>query len=95
VSFPVVGTADARIAELGETLEGLAPAFRRSRRLRRVLMLVESDLQSICAPRVAHASAMTQTAFSHFFKREVGHSFSSWLEIVRVARAVELLRDTD
>jgi transcriptional regulator GlxA family with amidase domain len=38
---------------------------------------------------------MTQTAFSHFFKREVGHSFSSWLEIVRVARAVELLRDTD
>ncbi len=62
-------------------------------RLERVRTFVEDNLtEEITLEDVAKVAAMERTYFSAFFSQKVGVTFSAWLQYLRVARALELIR---
>ncbi len=49
----------------------------------------------LSVPKIARRFYMSPGYFSHFFKKEVGVSFQSYLNLYRVSKAKEMLEDTE
>ena len=49
----------------------------------------------LCVPKIARRFYMSPGYFSHFFKKEVGVSFQSYLNLYRVSKAKEMLEETE
>ncbi|MXW01678.1 MAG: helix-turn-helix domain-containing protein [Holophagales bacterium] len=65
-------------------------------RLRRVRAYVDERIgEEVRRKAVAEVAAMTPSAFSRYFRRHVGQTFTCWLAARRVAKASALLRDPD
>lgn len=68
-------------------------AFSYYDRLKRVREWVLSNLHdSVSLEGAAEIAAMERTAFSDFFHRKVGVTFSSWVQYLRIRNALEMLR---
>ena len=68
--------------------------FDHSPRLRRVRRYVKDHLsEKIPLSDAARAAGLERRYFSTFFHRHTGIKFRDWLAILRVARAIELIRD--
>ncbi|MXX76290.1 MAG: helix-turn-helix domain-containing protein [Holophagales bacterium] len=65
-------------------------------RLRRVKGYVDARIgEEVRREAVADVAAMTPSAFSRYFRRHAGRTFTCWLAARRVAEASALLRDPD
>jgi len=65
-------------------------------RLARVRIFVEEKgNEPITLTEAAQVAAMETTYFSAFFKERVGISFTDWLRRVRIAKAMEIMREKD
>ncbi len=69
-------------------------AFRYYARLQRVKRFVEEHYsEAISLQRAADVACMERTSFSRFFGSKVGISFTQWLTKVRIAKAVDLMKE--
>lgn len=69
--------------------------FERSERLGRLKLYVEQHLaEPFSAADAARLLHLERTYFSKFFRRRVGICFSDWVRLVRLHKALELLRET-
>jgi transcriptional regulator GlxA family with amidase domain len=94
---PAKHDASRRLDDLLDSLDRCGRAIARDPRLGRVREILETQL-AFPIPllgEAADAAALEYTSFSRHFHRSVGVTFSEWLTMRRVARAAELLRDTD
>lgn len=67
----------------------------KSRRISKVCKYIEDNLsQKITLADVALLVNMSESAFSHFFKKKTGISFITYLNNMRVAKACDLLAST-
>ena len=65
-------------------------------RLERVRAYVADNLtEEITLEDAANVAAMERTYFSYFFRQKLGVTFSSWLQYLRVSRALDLIRSRD
>lgn len=60
-----------------------------------IQMILSSLPNGISLAELASHLAMSQTAFSRFFKRNVGHTFVSYVRKVRISDACRLLAETE
>jgi len=71
-------------------------AFEYYPRLERVRDYVDENLtEGITLEQAAGVAAMEKTYFSSFFHQKVGVTFSAWLQYLRVAKALEMIRKKD
>ncbi|MFQ5528317.1 MAG: helix-turn-helix domain-containing protein [Thermoanaerobaculia bacterium] len=71
-------------------------AFRYFDRLKRVERFVQVHYsEDISRKTVAEVAALEEKYFSTFFRRKTGVRFRDWLTLVRVSRAMALLRSRD
>jgi AraC-like DNA-binding protein/quercetin dioxygenase-like cupin family protein len=69
---------------------------RNEKRIDRVCRFLHQNLhRSLRRPEVARQAKLSASAFSRFFKRTVGVSYSRFLLRLRLSRACVLLRETD
>lgn len=81
--------------DLFTSLERIDALMRQSGRLARVADYVQSRYsEPIHLDDVATIAALERMYFCRFIHRKIGVSFGTWLKMVRVARAIELLRTT-
>lgn len=67
----------------------------KSRRISRACKYIEENIsRKICLSEVAKLVNMSDSAFSHFFKKKTGISFITYLNNLRVAKACDLLAST-
>lgn len=67
----------------------------KSRRITKVCDFIDNNYQEpIKLADVAKLVNMSDSAFSHFFKKKTGHSFIDYLNSVRISKASQLLLDT-
>lgn len=79
---------------LAKTDEINHQAFRKDRRLNKVLRFVEGHYdECISLKEAARVAAMEATYFSSFFRQKVGITYLNWLQHLRVAKAISLLED--
>lgn len=65
-------------------------------RLKRVRDFVaENYSDTVTFSEAARVAAMERTYFSTFFREKVGITFSEWLRIFRVLRAIEIMKTSD
>ncbi len=65
-------------------------------RLKRVFkLLADRFTEPLHLAEAAGAARMSSTVFREFFKHTTGHTFADYVRDMRVARAAQLLRDTD
>lgn len=83
-------------SSLAEVLVACDKAIARSARLSRVRDLVSDRFPEVPSlVQAARVASLSQSGLSRFFQREVGIGYSRWLRLLRLARAIELLRDTN
>src|SRR5881296_2589054 len=93
-SVPKFGATDKVLSVAGVNIR--QAAFDYYPRLRRVKTFVTSHLaERISLANAARVAEYERTYFSAVFHKRVGISFTSWLKIVRVTKAAELLRAQD
>jgi transcriptional regulator GlxA family with amidase domain len=81
---------------LSVVLGAYAEAMARSSRLSRLRAHVAESFPDV--PKLASAASvvnLTATSLSRFFHRQLGITYSEWMRLLRLSRAIELLRDTD
>lgn len=67
----------------------------KSRRITKVCDYIEKNFQdSVKLSDVAKLVNMSESAFSHFFKKKTGCSFIDYLNSVRIGKASQMLIDT-
>ncbi len=67
----------------------------KSRRISKACKYIEENIsRKICLSEVAKLVNMSDSAFSHFFKKKTGISFITYLNNLRVAKACDLLAST-
>jgi AraC-like DNA-binding protein len=87
------GWSDAYQLELRRLNE---EAFAYYDRLERVRDFVQTNYaEEITLETAAGVAAMERTYFSFFFRRKVGVTFRSWLQYVRIAKALEMIKSKD
>ncbi len=75
-------------------VHGTDAPFETSHRLRRVRRYVKDHLSDrIRLADAADAAGLERRYFSTYFHRHTGIKFRDWLAVLRVARALELIRD--
>ncbi|HVS66356.1 MAG TPA: helix-turn-helix domain-containing protein [Thermoanaerobaculia bacterium] len=79
--------------ELLEQKEEWEGAVARDERLRRLVPL-EEDVAILTLSVAAKAAALEASSFSRYFHQVVGVPFRRWRAVLRVSRAIELLRET-
>jgi AraC-like DNA-binding protein len=63
-------------------------------RINLICRYVQENLtQEISRPVVAALLRMDENAFSRFFRQKMGHTFSGYVNQLRIARAIHLMRD--
>lgn len=68
----------------------------KSRRISKVCRYIEENIsQKITLSDVAKLVNMSDSAFSHFFKKQTGISFITYVNNIRVAKACDLLANTN
>jgi transcriptional regulator GlxA family with amidase domain len=83
-------------ADLKEALAKCDEAIVRSERLRRVRNLVAAHSPELPSRvEAAKTANLHPTSFSKFFRKEVGVTWAQWTNSLRLARVLELLRDTN
>ena len=105
---PVEGTAVPGVEELGDLGHEKKPvyqlqlrelnrdAFSYYRPLGRVQDYVDEHYsEEISLEKAAGQAAMEKTYFSFFFRKKVGVTFSSWLQYLRVAKAMSMMEEMD
>lgn len=67
----------------------------KSRRISKACKYIEENIsRKICLSEVAKLVNMSDSAFSHFFKKKTGISFITYINNLRVAKACDLLAST-
>ena len=93
---PATSSVSSHLDALRDRLDSCGSALSRSPRPSLVRDLVEAQLEVPIALRdAAEAASLEYTSFSRHFHRSIEVTFSGWLAMLRVARAAELLRDTE
>ena len=65
-------------------------------RLSEVLDLIDSEyMKALTAEQMASRAGMSYSYFSRFFKNSMGHTFSEYLNLVRIKASEKLLINTD
>lgn len=71
-------------------------AFSYYPRLARVQAYVMTFLgDAVTLTKAAQTACLERTYFSSYFNRKVGLPFTSWVRVVRVAKAIDLLQQCD
>jgi transcriptional regulator GlxA family with amidase domain len=87
---------DVTDSSLTQVLGQYDEVISRSPRLSRVRALVVARLpEATSLEEAAAAACLTPSSLSRLFRQKVGCSYSRWLRLLRLARVLELLRDTD
>jgi AraC-like DNA-binding protein len=87
------GWSDAYQLELRRLNE---EAFGYYDRLERVRDFVQANFsEEITLETAAGVAAMERTYFSFFFRQKVGVTFSSWLQYVRIGKALDMIKSKD
>ena len=84
---------DLRQSELLEQLDEWETCLTEDTRLRRLIPL-EIDIGALTLSAAADAAALQESSFSRYFHHIVGTRFRDWKTALKVARALELLRNT-
>jgi AraC-like DNA-binding protein len=71
-------------------------AFEYYSRLRKVKQYVEEhSAEALALGRVAEVAGMETTYFSFFFHRKVGVTYSFWVKSIRIAKAMQMMRNSN
>lgn len=80
----------------GSSTEGPQRRARQLERLQKVLAFLSARFaEPLTQPHVARVAGMSPSRFRAFFKQTTGLTLAEYLRNLRLARVVELLRDTD
>jgi transcriptional regulator GlxA family with amidase domain len=80
---------------LFDSLSRIDAVMHQSARLKRVSDYVQCHYaEPLHLDDVAAIAALERMYFCRFIRRKIGVSFSNWLRMIRVARAIHLLRTT-
>jgi AraC family transcriptional regulator len=81
--------------DLFHSLNRIDAVLHQSARLKRISAYVLSRYtEPLRLDQVASVAALERMYFCRFIRRHIGVSFSAWLRMIRVARAIHLLRTT-
>jgi transcriptional regulator GlxA family with amidase domain len=81
--------------DLFHSLNRIDAVVHQSARLERVSEFLQSRyFEQLRLGEVAAVAALERMYFCRFIRRKIGVSFSTWLRMIRVARAIQLLKTT-